>query len=147
MRWMEYLTDTAKEVCDSKEHLFHYCCIMQTIGKYIYIHASRSCDISREVKPVVKEQSDSGLLLVASGCLGQMCKLYKKNRCKYGSLLKPLSTMLINKKSKIPVLFASRDKGGLYVIKPEYLPALRLLDRCLREEFANTSEMLSRLAE
>ena len=48
--------------------------------------------------------------------------------------------MLINKKSKIPVLFASRDKGGLYVIKPEYLPVLRLLDRCIREEFAKVSQ-------
>ena len=48
--------------------------------------------------------------------------------------------MLINKKSKIPVLFASRDKRGLYVIQPEYLPALRLLDRCPREEFAKVSQ-------
>ena len=81
MRWTEYLTDTAKEVCDSKEHLFHYCCIIQTIGKYIYIHASRNCDTSREViSPLVKELSDSGLLLVASGCLGQMFKLYKNKR-------------------------------------------------------------------
>ena len=128
---------------DNSQNIFHYCSITNTIGKYVYIYlTSRSKHELNTESPLVtvEQQSHSGLLLLASGCLGRMFHLYKRNRSKYGKLLKPLSSMIMDKKKHvIPKIIASQDKGGLYVIKRDFLPALRYLDLCLREEFAKVS--------
>ena len=141
MEWTRYLTgavycvvtdnDDPAIVIDPAVQV-HCCAILQTIGKYIYIHKSKEIkNTVSAVKLDVKEQTDSGLLLLGSGCVGQMFRLYKKKRCKYMALLKPLAMMLADKKTcRVPKEIASRDRGGLYVIKSDFLPGLRLLDLC-----------------
>jgi hypothetical protein len=72
-------------------------------------------------------QSDSGLIVLASACVGQMFRLYKSNKGKYGLLISPLSKMIKTKEERrcsfIPVEQRSRDKGGLYCLCTNFLPA------------------------
>jgi len=120
IEWTQFLTKQAQILCADKEHqCIHYCCITQTVGKYLYIYKTTDTQKpnAKNSSLTVSHQSDAGLLMLASGCLGKMFKLYRKNRTKYGLLLRPLAQMLCDKtKTKIPVEIAYRDKGGLYVI-------------------------------
>ena len=40
----------------------------------------------------------------------------------------------------VPVQQRARDRGGLYVMKPEFLPAIQYLDNQITEEFANADK-------
>lgn len=42
-------------------------------------------------------------------------------------------------KAKLPVELTARDRGGLYVISLDFLPALRKMDGMLMEEFQMAS--------
>ena len=77
--------------------------------------------------------------VVASGCIGQMFRLYKNRQQKYQEELKVMSAVIIphNQKTKthLPVELTAWDHGGLYVISLDYLPALRHMDDALMEAF------------
>ena len=129
--------------------------ILQTIGKYALIWqrktettkaATTTADGTKQTTIVV--QTDSGLLVLASGCIGGMFRLYKKNREKYGHFLHPLAKMIVTNKSQssIPVEQRSRDQGGLYCLSRDFLPPLRLLDHTLRIELSKSKQYGKKLS-
>ena len=137
--WTDYLTDLATSshlsylLNDYEDGLFHLCSLVQTAGKYAYVflvkqttNPNSTCAPAMAPINRISEQSDSGLLMLGSGCIGQMFRLYKSNRSKYGTLMKPLAKMIVRDKKStfVPVEQACRDRGGLYVLRTDFLPRL-----------------------
>ena len=93
-------------------------------------------------------QTDSRLLVLASGCIGGKFRLYKKNREKYGRFLHPLAKMIVTNKSQssIPVEQRSRDQGGLHCLSRNFLPPLRLRDHTLIIELSKSKEYGKKLS-
>lgn len=124
--WTRYLTDFAQsedlqEYNSTAKGLSHCCILTQTIGKYAFISFSKENKASvRAEFASISPQPDSGLSLLASACIGQLFRLYKRNRAKYQEYLKSLSKLIaVNKDRYIPVEQRIRDRGGLYVIRKD----------------------------
>ncbi len=80
MAWMRHLTKIASGFSKNEEpqESFDCCSIAHALGKYVFVYMSKEKNYKRSpprVLNTVKEQSDSGLMLLAGGCLGQMFRL------------------------------------------------------------------------
>ena len=58
MKWTKHLTVIAESLCDSMEALHDYCCIIQTVGKYIYIYELRKNATVDEPSPGLDHNFD-----------------------------------------------------------------------------------------
>ncbi|XP_074651600.1 uncharacterized protein LOC141906253 [Tubulanus polymorphus] len=111
--------------------------IIHSIGDYVrnYIQARMNIFEERTETSILKPQSTAGLYLVSGGCLGLMFSLYKRERRRGNTeaqkKLRVLSKMIIfdkSRSSKLPVEVWCRDKGGLYIFKPEYMDMVKSID-------------------
>lgn len=123
---------------------YHRDCIMQAIGKHCfsYLQNTVGCNEinkkkSNKVTKNIKQQDTVGLQVLAGGCLGQMFRLFKTNRKKYGIQLKLLSHIIVVDKKDIPVQQRCIDRGKLYAIKPHFIHVLKQLDAIIKVELQN----------
>ena len=77
--------------------------------------------------------------MMASAIIGEMFKKYKKDRSRFAQELKVMACLTaVNKKSlSVTPVYNPRDRGGLYVIATDFLPALRSLDIAIREDLGS----------
>ena len=93
--------------------------------------------VKKASNKVRRKQPVYGIQVLAGGTLGCMFRLFKKNKEKYRQQFAILKQMTVTDKenANIPVQQRARDKGGLYIIKPEFLPTLQNLDKEITDEF------------
>ena len=58
MKWTKHLTVIAESLCDSMEALHDYCCIIQTVDKYICIYELRKNATVDEPSPGLDDNFD-----------------------------------------------------------------------------------------
>ncbi len=162
MKWLEtvssYVDDSTANplasklrsiVCpdlDSQSRIFHLSSILHTVAahEFTYLHQSTSINNEGSTETVTKKtgrgrntpQTASGIQRMASAIIGQMFKFYKKRRATSASELKVMASMTVVSKQAqfLTVEQRARDRGGLYVMSPDFLPALKPLDKAIREE-------------
>ena len=125
--------------------MYHRDCIIQSIGKHCFSYLNNTSKESdnqkmnkrcKKTSKKARKQDISGIQILAGGCLGQMFKLFKKNKQKYGVQLKILSHIIQIEKRYLPVQQRARDRGGLYAIKNIFIPMLKMLDSLILSELA-----------
>lgn len=157
---------TAVDISKIEDGNMHMLAILQAIGKHMFnfLHkcVASETTVDTETRPtgtsgqrnetnspvstkerghVLVPQPDSGYRMLAGGVVGQMFKLYNRRRTEYREHLKVLSQMTVRpgdkKMTYIPVAQKCRDRGGLYLIKNEFLPIVRQTDGMIRKEFTH----------
>lgn len=140
---------------DTPSRLFHLSSILHTVAahEFTYLHRStcteasgalttdtRRGGITPQNVPRKTPQTDSGIQRMASAVVGTMFKFYKKRRAASAKKLKVMASMIVVSKESCEFITAeqrARDRGGLYVISIDFLPALRSLDKAIREELCS----------
>ena len=156
-KWLSSLNDNptndfmSDETSDDKD--MHLRCILRTMGKYVIMYVKENGEIietkkkisKKIIKRAIQKQPVYGIQVLAGGTLGAMFRLFRKNIAKYSNHYKIIKEMTIQDKTSatkkdIPVQQRIRDKGGLYVIRPDYLPALKEMDNDIAMEFHNADK-------
>jgi hypothetical protein len=135
-RDMQYFEGFSQKM---EKFAYHRDCIMQSIGKHSFSYLQNASKTKLRPPTTTKKhknQSDSGIRVLAGGVLGQMFRLYKKHRKQYSVQLKILAKVIVTDKTKnpLPVEQAARDRGGLYAINMCFMATLKTLDSIIRVE-------------
>ena len=129
----------------------HISPIIQTVGKHVFdfCHKQHQPCVSQphhqpdtSPSPRIKRQNDLtqseteiGVHVLSGGVMGQMFRLFKKNRAKYIHERVILAKLLADKKkANVSVVQRCRDRGGLYIMKDVLMPVMRRLDSMIVQE-------------
>lgn len=146
--WCNFLTEYSKSLCteeSTERERFHTNIILHSIGWHACVFLRKKPSQQQSVaqsKSRPRKHHAAMIGVLAGGVVGKMFRLLKKDTEKNAHKLKILRSLVVNNKEEtpLPVQQRARDRGGLYALKPNFLPALKHLDATVHQQLRQNAD-------